>query len=353
MEDTQFPRSTKDPFIAKEKGVTARPIHQRITALHGILLPLILIGAPGPDEPSLTEGGAPLAHEHAEFSPRPASDLLEAQVVLSRENISCGPIDGVYGAQTQAALEAFQRKHHLRVHGDLDEATRNKLILSRPVLTRITITQDDLEALRPYPSTWVGKSEMDHLGVESVLELAAERGHANPGLIRSLNPEVNWEMIQPGAIITVPDVERQGPAEPISMILIHLAGRTLQTYDASGKLLMHFPCSIARRVDKRPVGQIEVSTVVTDPNYTFDPAVFPESSEARELGRKLVLPPGPNNPVGVAWIGLSLPGYGIHGTPLPGKVGRTESHGCFRLANWDAGTLVQASWIGLPVHVEP
>ena len=162
---------------------------------------------------------------------------------------------------------------------------------------------------------------MDHLGFESVLELAAERGHASPNLIRNLNPNVDWEMIEPGAVITVPDVERKLPLEPISMVLIHLAGRTLQAYDATGRLLMHFPCSIARRVDKRPVGQIEVSTVVTDPNYTFDPAVFPESPEARELGRKLVLPPGPNNPVGVAWIGLSLPGYGIHGTPLPGKVG--------------------------------
>jgi lipoprotein-anchoring transpeptidase ErfK/SrfK len=81
--------------------------------------------------------------------------------------------------------------------------------------------------------------------------------------------------------------------------------------------------------------------------------VFPESEEARQLGRKLILPPGPNNPVGRAWIGLSLPGYGIHGTPDPEKVGRTESHGCFRLANWDAIALLGLVSIGLPVIVEP
>jgi len=96
-----------------------------------------------------------------------------------------------------------------------------------------------------------------------------------------------------------------------------------------------------------------VTVVVSDPNYTFDPEVFPESAEARQLGRKLILPPGPNNPVGVAWIGLNLPGYGIHGTPDPEKVGRTESHGCFRLANWDAYTLLAHTWIGLAVSIEP
>ncbi len=111
--------------------------------------------------------------------------------------------------------------------------------------------------------------------------------------------------------------------------------------------------SIASRVEKRPVGELRVTVVARDPDYTFNPEVFPESEEARSLGRKLILPPGPNNPVGLAWIGLDLPGYGIHGTPKPEQVGRTESHGCFRLANWDALTLLDLVWTGLPVVVEP
>ena len=81
--------------------------------------------------------------------------------------------------------------------------------------------------------------------------------------------------------------------------------------------------------------------------------MFPESEEAQQLGRKLILPPGPNNPVGVAWIGLDRPGYGIHGTPKPEQVGRTESHGCLRLANWDAQTLLPLVWVGLTVVVDP
>ncbi len=107
------------------------------------------------------------------------------------------------------------------------------------------------------------------------------------------------------------------------------------------------------RVEKRPAGELHVTAIAENPNYTFNPEVFPESAEARELGRKLILPPGPNNPVGTAWISLDLPGYGIHGTPSPEQVGRTESHGCFRLANWNASYLVKLVWVGMPVYVEP
>ena len=103
----------------------------------------------------------------------------------------------------------------------------------------------------------------------------------------------------------------------------------------------------------RPVGELHVTVVIPNPNYTFDPLVFPESPEAQALDHKLIIQPGPNNPVGVAWIGLDRIGYGIHGTPEPEKVGRTESHGCFRVANWDARTLLNLSWVGLPVLVEP
>jgi lipoprotein-anchoring transpeptidase ErfK/SrfK len=136
-------------------------------------------------------------------------------------------------------------------------------------------------------------------------------------------------------------------------VQIRLADRVLEALDEQTNLLAHFPCSVAQRVDKRPVGELHVAVVAASPNYTFDPEVFPESAEAQELGRKVVLQPGPNNPVGTVWIGLDRPGYGIHGTPRPEQVGRTESHGCFRLANWNAEYLLQLVRVGTPVLVEP
>ena len=106
-------------------------------------------------------------------------------------------------------------------------------------------------------------------------------------------------------------------------------------------------------MEKQPAGELHVSAVAPNPDYTFNPEVFPESPEAQQLKTKLVLPPGPNNPVGTAWISLDKPGYGMHGTPSPEQVGRTESHGCFRLANWNAEYLIKLVWIGMPVYVEP
>ena len=143
------------------------------------------------------------------------------------------------------------------------------------------------------------------------------------------------------------------PGAKAAFATISLGGKVLEAFDANTNLLAHFPCSIAQRVEKRPVGELHVAAIAPNPNYTFDPDVFPESAEARQLKTKLILPPGPNNPVGVAWISLDKPGYGMHGTPSPEQVGRTESHGCFRLANWNAEYLIKLVWVGMPVYVEP
>jgi lipoprotein-anchoring transpeptidase ErfK/SrfK len=210
---------------------------------------------------------------------------------------------------------------------------------------------EELDALAPLPDTWLGKSQRETLGYATALELAAERYRANPKLLQQLNPDVDWNGVTPGLHIQVPAVERVTVSKTAARILIWLEARELEVVDADGAVLAHFPVSIARMVEKRPVGELQVKVIIPDPNYTFDPAVFPESAEGKTLGRKLVVPPGPNNPVGVAWIGLDLPGYGIHGTPDPEKVGRTESHGCFRLANWDALTLLGLVRVGLPVVV--
>jgi lipoprotein-anchoring transpeptidase ErfK/SrfK len=285
--------------------------------------------------------------------PRPVRDVLEAQIALARRGISSGSIDGALGSQTRAAISIFQQLQNLPVTGRLDADTHLQLTLDAPILTTYVVTTNDLARLQPLGKTWLAKSQQTVLDYETELELVAEKSHAHPVLIQKLNPNVDWANVLAGTVLQMPDVNYPEPKDKAAFVIIHLSERFLEAFDAETNLLAHFPCSIAARFDKRPVGELHVVVVAPDPNYTFDPEVFPESPEAQAIGHKLVLPPGPNNPVGVAWIGLDKPGYGMHGTPAPEQVGRTESHGCFRLANWDAEYLLKLAWIGMPVDVEP
>jgi lipoprotein-anchoring transpeptidase ErfK/SrfK len=285
--------------------------------------------------------------------PRPVQTVFEAQLALGRLGISSGSLDGLIGPQTRAALRAFQQKERLPLTAELDTATKERLLLAAPPYAAYTVTSNDLARLQPMSTTWLGKSQQTALDYETILELAAEKGHAHPNLIRQLNPSVDWKNVSAGTPLQLPDIAYTNSAAKAAFATISLSGRVLEAFDASTNLLAHFPCSIAQRVEKRPAGELHVSVIAPNPNYTFDPDVFPESPEAQQLKTKLVLPPGPNNPVGVAWIGLDKPGYGIHGTPGPEQVGRTESHGCFRLANWNAEHLIKLAWVGMPVYVGP
>ncbi len=284
---------------------------------------------------------------------RRAQNMLEAQLALARQGISSGSIDGVAGPQTRAAVRAFQRREHLPVTGDLDGDTKARISFTSPAYASYTITTNDLARLQPLSATWLGKSQQTALDYETILELVAEKARAHPNFIRRLNPGVDWTRVVAGTTVRIPRIASPVARAKAAFIKIHLQDKTLEVFDANTNLLAHFPCSIAKRVEKRPVGELHVEVIAPNPNYTFNPEVFPESAEARQLQRKLLLPPGPNNPVGTAWIGLERPGYGIHGTPRPEEVGRTESHGCFRLANWDAEFLLRLVSIGTPVVVEP
>lgn len=295
----------------------------------------------------------PAREQKGGILPRPLRDTLEIQIALARQAFSSGSIDGVMGTQTRAAIIAFQRAYELNTSGELDAATRDSLTLESAPLVTYLITTNDLSRLQPLSQTWTGKSQQTALDYEGILELVAERGHASPNLIRRLNPTVNWTNVMAGTELQMPAVEYPAPAAKAAFVVIRLAERNLQAFDANTNLLAHFPCSIAAKFEKRPVGALHVTAVAPNPDYTFNPEVFPESEEARQLTTKLILPPGPNNPVGTAWISLDRPGYGMHGTPSPEQVGRTESHGCFRLANWNADYLIKLVWVGMPVFVEP
>src|SRR6185436_15437420 len=109
--------------------------------------------------------------------------------------------------------------------------------------------------------------------------------------------------------------------------------------DSSGKTFAHFPASTGSKHDPLPLGSWKIQGVARNPVFHYNPQLF---WDANPKHGKAKIPPGPNNPVGVVWIDLSKPHYGIHGTPEPSKVGKTESHGCIRLTNWDVAELATA-----------
>ena len=326
---------------------------KKITATRPASLPVVPVVAPPTKALETTPPPAiPAAAAGSDF-PRVVRDVFEAQLVLERLGISSGSLDGKNGLQTRSALRAFQQQEKIPATGELDALTKSRLLITAAPSVNYVVTTNDLARLQPLGKTWLAKSQQRALDYESLLELLAETSHAHPALIRRLNPGVDWTNGVPaGTVLQIPDATRADPPGKAALVRISLADRMLEAFDEHTNLLAHFPCSIAQRVEKRPVGELHVAVVAPNPNYTFDPALFPESPEAQALQTRLVLPPGPNNPVGAVWIGLDKPGYGMHGTPSPEMVGRTESHGCFRLANWNAEYLLKLVWIGMPVSVE-
>ena len=285
--------------------------------------------------------------------PRTIESIAEWQIALAREGFSSGSIDGVWGEQTRQALLAYQSRHRLPRSGAFDAATAKRLKIQEPVFETRRLSKGDFDQLGPKPSSWRERGQLDRMRYYSILEMLAEESHSHPDFIIQLNADVEWTKLKPGANIQVPRVPPITIPSLAASIRIRLSSRTLQVYGYNDQLLFHCPVSIAQRVEKRPVGELRVSVTARDPNYTFKPEILTSVAQREGIAKRFVIPPGPNNPVGNAWIGLNLPGYGIHGTPEPEKVGRTESHGCFRVANWDATTLLGVAEINLPVYVEP
>ena len=275
-------------------------------------------------------------------------DLLALQVQLDRRHLSCNCVDGVWGLRTEIALVTWQTLNGLPPTGVPDAAILQALGGDTNVLRRYTVLTNDFAGLAPVPQAWEERAKLPSLAYETVQEMLAEMGHTSQRALERLNPDVSWPNPPPGTEVVLPDCSYAKPARAGS-IRIALARMEVTVFNDEGKLIALFPCSIAREKSKRPDGEVAVKAVAPNPNYTYDPQLF-EPGGAKKA--KLVISPGPNNPVGLAWIGLSLQGYGMHGTPIPEHIGRAESKGCFRLANWNAVKLLGMVCPGVPVVIE-
>ncbi len=289
--------------------------------------------------------------------PRPPTNGIEAaglQVLMERRFFSSGTIDGEIGMRTRKSLRAMQALYGLPVTGEFDAPTLSLLGEPEAAITRQALTTNDFAMVSPTPKLWREKAALQYLGYNTVLEMAAEKFHSTPKFMEKLNPGVLWEMLRPGDAVLAPDLTGRPEKPPkAAKLVVSLSELTIQALDAEGQAIAHFPCSIAEKAEKRPVGLLRVTIKVPGPDFTFNPEVHTKVAEAEGLTRKMMLPPGPNNPVGLAWISLSMPGYGIHGTPEPEDISRTRSLGCFRLANWNAVTILKMVDVGTPVEVIP
>jgi len=276
-------------------------------------------------------------------------DTLALQVHLDRANLSCNCVDGVWGAKTAAALMTWQKLNNMAATGVPTAAILDQLGGVSNVLTSYTVTEEDWKSIAPVPATWEGKAKVPALAYETIQELLAEKGHSSFKAIERLNPDLLWPNPPPGSLVTLPACSVGKLLREAASLRISLKRREVTAFNYSGRLVALFPCSIALNRSQHPSGEIHVKNIAKNPIYLYDPQLFKPGS--RET-TKLSIPPGPNNPVGLAWIGLSLPGYGLHGTPAPERIGEAASHGCFRLANWNALKLIQIIEIGTPVVVE-
>jgi lipoprotein-anchoring transpeptidase ErfK/SrfK len=272
---------------------------------------------------------------------------------LDRAHCSPGGIDGRWGPKSRKALAAWHRNNGHPPADQVNPTVRARLGSTNGLMTAYTVTAADHAAHSPPPESWLAPSRMIASASPPSKNSSPKNAISSAAALRDLNPRAPWPNPPPGTVLTVPDV-RAKPLPHLSRIDILVGEKSLLAYDAEGRLAALFPCSIAADISKRPVGKtLQVVVWAENPDYTFDPALFPENPESAAIGKRLRIPPGPNNPVGVAWIGLALPGYGIHGPPAPEDISRPESHGCFRLTNWDAAKLVHAVHAGLPVRVLP
>jgi lipoprotein-anchoring transpeptidase ErfK/SrfK len=271
---------------------------------------------------------------------------LRLQVLLDRAHFSPGEIDAVAGENTRQALRAFRSSHGLHEQSDFGPRTLKALEGPQPVPTLVSYTLTEEDTRGPFvtiPNDLMDQAALPALGYQSPLEALAEKFHVKPALLSRLNQ--GKDLTSPGVEIQVPNVG-DDPRSKAAKIVVSKNRHTLEALNAAGRVVAEYPVTSGSQHDPLPIGTWKVTVISPQPVFHYNPDLFWNAPEADE---KAKIQPGPNNPVGVVWIGISKEHYGIHGTPEPSLVGHAESHGCVRLTNWDAAELAKMVNAGTPV----
>jgi lipoprotein-anchoring transpeptidase ErfK/SrfK len=306
-----------------------------------------------------------LAAARAEEAARPGlvnerEVMTQLQIFLDQQLFGPGKIDGRGGEFTTKALWCYQRAHGLPATGRLDENIPLDSVY--PVYTEYTIREEDMKYVGHLPRENSEKAKLKFLPYDCVLEFLTERFHCDPKLLVQLNPAHGDLMkLKPGDVVRVPNVEefkieelpkagslKAKPEYQHRKIKISRKHRLLELSDG-GALIASVPITPGSDQTPTPAGQWKIAGIAAQPNFRWDEGVLNHGVRTNEFW---LLPPGPNNPVGVLWCQLNKPGIGIHGTNSPQTIGRSASHGCMRVANWDIVRLEKMISAGVQVTIE-
>ena len=302
-------------------------------------------------------------------------ELFHAQILMSAHGFSPGVIDGKEGESFKLALRSFQEARGLERTGKLDNATRKALLeADRPSTVMVKLGPDDVggQFVYPFPKNPEQQAELKFLGYRNMLEKIAERYHTTPATVVALNgPE---KLIGQGQTLRLPNVVPQSrdyagvqgnggdvmrilnvdPQQPQGdYVVVDKSEGVLKVYRGTppsgaegeakvgankaagggqqGQLVAAFPVTMGSKQYPLPIGRWKATTYSFLPPFNYQPELL----EKPKTDKEVKLPPGPNGPVGVAWLDLTKEHYGIHGTNEPQTIGRAESSGCIRMANWD------------------
>lgn len=303
-------------------------------------------GQPGDNAAAAGRGGAVSGALPGDARPDPS--IVRAQILLDRTRFSPGIVDGLGGENTRQAIAAFEEANDLPVDGALDAAVFERMTAddSRRVLTDYTITAAD--AAGPFigrvPEDIEAMGRLDTVGYAYAREALAEKFHMSEALLEALNPGADFG--RAGQTIVVAANGPDALQGEVARIVVDKEESSVRAFDADGRLLAFYPATIGSGEMPSPSGSHTVRAIAPEPNYTYDPSRVSYG----DGGGKVVVPPGPNNPIGSVWIDLSRDTYGIHGTPEPAKIGKTTSSGCVRLTNWDAEQLASGVKPGVVVR---
>jgi lipoprotein-anchoring transpeptidase ErfK/SrfK len=278
---------------------------------------------------------------------KPTSAGVRLQVLLDRAHFSPGEIDGKFGENAKKALRAYAEAQHLPSADDVTNDVWKKLATDeRPVMAKYTVQEKDVAGpfLHKLPAKMEDMKNIPKMAYTGPRQGLAEKFHMSEQLLAALNPGQRFD--RAGDTIVVVDAGTDQNPGKADRVEVDKNRQTVKLFDKTNTLIGFYPATVGSEEKPSPTGTLKVTEIDRNPTYRYNPAYHFKGVHSR---KPFTIRPGPNNPVGTVWMNLSAEGYGIHGTPAPGKVSKAASHGCVRLTNWDAERVAGRVSKGTPV----